>query len=112
MIVTKIFRFESSHKLEGYEGKCANLHGHSYKLHVSVSGDVNNGFVMDFKELKKIVEEEVISKLDHAYLNDIIEFPSAENIVQWIWNKLESKLNLHKLILYETDSSYVELNKE
>jgi len=112
MIVTKIFRFEASHKLEGYNGKCANLHGHSYKLHVSVSGDVKDGFVMDFHELKKIVQEEVISQLDHTYLNDIIEFPTAENMLKWIWDKLEGKVNISKLLMYETEDSYVEYVKE
>ena len=58
MIITKRFKFDSAHKLPNYKGDCANLHGHSYKLFVSVKGDVDsNGFVIDFKYLKQIVKE-------------------------------------------------------
>jgi len=110
MIVTKKFRFDSAHKLNNYKGDCANLHGHTYVLHVSVKGDVDsNGFVIDFKELNKIVKDEVISKLDHKHLNEIIKQPTAENICIWIAEKLSKKLNLYKLKLYETPDSYVEL---
>jgi 6-pyruvoyltetrahydropterin/6-carboxytetrahydropterin synthase len=108
MIVTKVFTFEAAHKLEGYDGKCANLHGHRYKLEVSVKGDVGaDGMVMDFKEIKKIVQEMVISKLDHGYLNDVIKVPTAENIVIWVWDRLKDKLNLHELKLWETENSFV-----
>ena len=108
MNITKIFSFESAHKLENYEGVCANLHGHTYVLHVTIKGDVDkNGFVIDFNDLKSIVKNNVISILDHAYLNDIITQPTAEHIVIWIWDKLKADLNLHELTLYETKHSYV-----
>lgn len=108
MIITKKFRFDSAHKLPNYKGDCANVHGHSYKLFVSVSGDVNEqGFVIDFKDLNNIVSEKVISKLDHSNLNDFLENPTAENIVIWIWNELKDYLNLSELKLYETEDSYV-----
>lgn len=108
MIVTKEFEFESAHKLENYSGACANLHGHSYKLHVSVGGDVDsNGFVLDFKVLKDIVKEKVISKLDHKYLNNIFEQSTAENMVIWIWNELKGDLNLCEIKLWETSTSFV-----
>lgn len=73
--VTKIFTFETAHILYGYDGKCKNLHGHSYKLFVTIKGvpikDMNhqkNGMVMDFSDLKKIVKEEVVDLWDHSVL--------------------------------------------
>jgi len=111
MIITKIFRFDSAHKLKDYVGACANLHGHTYELHVSVKSEVDGkGFVMDFKELKTIVKERVVDKLDHTLINDIIEQPTAENIVIWIWGQLKSKLPLYEIRLYETPDSYVVYN--
>lgn len=71
--ITKQFSFETGHALYGYDGKCKNLHGHSYKLFVTVIGrpieDKNNvkyGMVIDFTDLKKIVKEEVVDVFDHA----------------------------------------------
>jgi len=108
MIVTQIFTFESAHRLENYNGQCANLHGHSYVLHVSIKGKIGpEGFVQDFYDIERVVNEIVISKLDHAFLNDILTPPTAENIVIWVWSQLKNKLNLHKLKLYETATSYV-----
>jgi len=73
--VTKIFDFETAHALWGYDGKCANIHGHSYKLTVSISGEmirdnnaVKNGMIIDFSDLKKIVKSSVIDHFDHALL--------------------------------------------
>ncbi len=71
--ITKQFTFETGHALYGYDGKCRNVHGHSYKLSVTVIGrpstdtsDVKLGMVIDFGDLKKIVKEEIISSFDHA----------------------------------------------
>ena len=71
--ITKQFNFETGHALYGYDGKCKNVHGHSYKLSVTVSGkpiaDSNNvkfGTVIDFSDLKKIVKEEIVDLFDHA----------------------------------------------
>lgn len=71
--ITKQFSFETGHALYGYDGKCRNVHGHSYKLFVTVLGtpisDKNNvkyGMVIDFGDLKKIVKEEIVDKFDHA----------------------------------------------
>ena len=71
--ITKQFTFETGHALYGYDGKCRNVHGHSYKLSVTVIGspitdasDVKLGMVIDFGDLKKIVEEEVVDPFDHA----------------------------------------------
>ena len=71
--ITKQFSFETGHALYGYDGKCKNVHGHSYKLSVTVAGipltDASNvkfGMVIDFGDLKKIVKEEVVDQFDHA----------------------------------------------
>lgn len=71
--ITKLFSFETGHALYGYDGKCKNVHGHSYKLSVTVIGtpisDQNNvkfGMVIDFGDLKKIVKEEIVDVFDHA----------------------------------------------
>lgn len=73
--VTKIFDFETAHALWGYDGKCKNIHGHSYKLTVSISGPViednnhvKNGMIMDFGDLKKIVKSQVVEPFDHCLL--------------------------------------------
>ena len=109
LTVSKTFRFEAAHKLIGYDGDCANLHGHSYVLEIQVKGVVDEqGFVMDFKQLKHFVQTKVIDLLDHVYLNDIIKNPTAENIVIWIVRKLQQDLMIHKVRLWETVDSYCE----
>ncbi len=71
--ITKQFSFETGHALFGYDGKCKNVHGHSYKLSVTVIGhpitdtsNVKYGMVIDFSDLKKIVKEEIVDLFDHA----------------------------------------------
>ena len=71
--ITKQFNFETGHALYGYDGKCRNVHGHSYKLSVTVIGtpitdksNVKLGMVIDFSDLKKIVKEEIVDQFDHA----------------------------------------------
>ena len=71
--ITKEFTFETGHALHGYDGMCKNVHGHSYKLSVTVKGTpiddpshVKNGMVIDFSDLKKIVREEIVYPFDHA----------------------------------------------
>jgi len=109
LTVSKTFRFEAAHKLIGYDGDCANLHGHSYVLEIQVKGEVDEqGFVMDFKQLKHFVQTKVIDLLDHVYLNDIIKNPTAENIVIWIVRKLQQDLTIYKVRLWETVDSYCE----
>ena len=135
--VTKIFRFETAHAIFGYCGSCKNIHGHSYVLHVTVQQANPNegfldgtGFVMDFKDLKRIVKAQVVDKMDHciilseAYLAqnphlgslenlDIwpIE-PTAENILLKVKSAIEGamppEVKLCRLKLYETADSYAE----
>ena len=73
--VTKIFDFETAHALWNYDGKCKNIHGHSYKLTISISGEVindinhvKNGMIIDFGDLKKIIKKEIVSPFDHCLL--------------------------------------------
>ena len=111
MNLTCEFTFDAAHKLEGYEGKCSNLHGHTYKLQVTVSGKVKeNGMIIDFLELDRIVKEQALNYLDHSYLNEKIKNPTAENIIIWIWKKLEKHLRLEELNLWETPTSFVSYN--
>lgn len=117
--VTKIFNFEASHKLPHYEGACHKLHGHSYKLEVTVGGkvitDPNNpkcGMIIDFKDLKKIVNEVAVDKYDHSYLNDFFQNPTAEIMVEDIGANIEfrlpSEIHLVSCKLWETATSYAE----
>ncbi len=99
MLVTREFTFDSAHFLTDYYGKCERVHGHTYKLQVTLEGKVQqNGLVIDFVVLKRVVKKHVLDKLDHYLLNDVIENPSAERTVMWIWEQLK---NLPKLLKEE-----------
>ncbi len=101
------FTFAASHFLTNYHGKCENLHGHNYKLIVTIEGPIQkDGMVMDYQAIKKIVNENVIDHLDHKHLNDIIKNPSSENIAVFIWEHLAKKLPLKKIRLYETENYF------
>jgi 6-pyruvoyltetrahydropterin/6-carboxytetrahydropterin synthase len=107
MLIGKDFYFESAHRLENYDGKCRELHGHSYKLSVTIIGSVkSNGMVMDYSKLKEIVNKKAIDILDHKYLNDLLKVPTAENLLILIWDKLKESLPLYELTLWETKDSY------
>lgn len=108
MTVTKVFEFSASHFLTKYHGKCENLHGHNYRLEVTVAGEMgDDDLVYDFVQLKKAVQETVIDHLDHTHLNDRFENPSAEVIVLWVWEQLKDELPLFKLKLWETSTCFV-----
>ena len=103
------FQFAASHFLTKYHGKCENLHGHNYKIIVTIRGEIQqDGMVMDFKIIKQKVNEKVIDILDHSHLNDTMENPSAENLAIWIWEKLKNDLPLTKIGVYETEDYYCE----
>ncbi|MFZ0707560.1 MAG: 6-carboxytetrahydropterin synthase [Candidatus Korobacteraceae bacterium] len=101
-------------------GKCANLngHGHNYTLEVTVKGEVDSttGFVVDLKQLKDILNEEVVEAMDHRHLNkEVPEFaaqiPTTENLAIAIWNRLEAKLKsaqLHRVRVYEMPDLFVD----
>lgn len=107
MLVTKEFEFDAAHNLVDYGGRCENLHGHRWKVQVTVDAPVGkDGIAFDFARLKEIVEEKVIKKLDHAYLNHLLSQPSTENIVLWIWKRLKN-LPLYEINLWESPTSWV-----
>jgi len=134
--VTKKFSFEMAHALEGHDGKCRNIHGHSYYLFVTLIGkpiiekdDPKNGMVMDFADLKEIVNNEIINPLDHALmLYENSEFikgipsdqkliitsynPTCENMVidfaAMLKDCFPTGVVLHSLKLEETKTSYAE----
>ncbi|MGE5472727.1 MAG: 6-carboxytetrahydropterin synthase QueD [Ignavibacteriales bacterium] len=119
MYLTKSFTFDSAHNLTEYNTKCENLHGHTYKLEVTVIGPVSEeGMVVDFCDLKTVVSKNIIQKLDHQYLNEIIPVrTTCENVSLWIWKELEPYVELlscklHKITLFETPDSRVELVRE
>jgi len=101
-------------------GKCNNPHGHghNYTLEVTVKGNVDqrSGFVVDLKELKEIMNREVIDAMDHRFLNkEVADFedqiPTTENLAISIWRRLEPKLNLaelHRVRVYETPDLFVD----
>lgn len=105
-------------------GKCnnANGHGHNYTLEVTVKGavDKTTGFVLDLKQLKDVMNHEVVDALDHRYLNkEVPEFatliPTTENIAISIWKRLEGKLTvakLHRIRVYETPDLWADFYGE
>jgi len=138
--ITKEFKFETGHALFGHDGLCKNIHGHSYKLSVSLIGmpisepnNVKFGMVIDFSDLKKIINEIIVKPFDHATvlnvksphkeLADYMEKmgqkvkrvnyqPTSEMMIIDFANKIKeilpSHLSLHHLILRETETCYAE----
>jgi len=137
--VTKEFNFEIAHALWNYDGPCANIHGHSYQMFVTVIGEPiddknnpKNGMVIDFSDLKKIVNAEIVDPLDHAIILNkkaleslnwtdnqmfkklyAVDYqPTCENMVvdfaQKLLKKIPVGLELHNIKLYETATSFAE----
>ena len=109
--LTRIFKFDAAHRLTGLpEGhKCARLHGHSYRLDVTVAGEVSeeHGWLMDYAEINKVVSP-VIDLLDHAHLNDVpgLDNPTSENLALWVWNKIKPDLPpLAEISVWESENS-------
>lgn len=112
-------KFDVAHRLDNYRGKCADLHGHTYFVEVTVSGNrLKGGILIDFVELKKIVDN-TINQLDHKYLNELEEFkeisPTGENISIMLADKIDSKLPSHvsvrKIVIYESENAWIELER-
>lgn len=137
--LTKQFSFEMAHSLAGYDGPCRNIHGHSYKMDITIEGEPiqdpfspKRGMVMDFSDLKRIVNENIISQFDHSLvLNSEVDStltcqlkehyekvvvvpyqPTTENFlmdfVSRIQPLLPKSVKLYSIRLHETDSSYAE----
>lgn len=103
MYLARDFYFEAAHHLDNYDGKCKNVHGHSYKLQVTISGQPRrNGMIIDFAELKSIVIDQVIKPFDHSDINLLIKQPTVENLCVFIWEKLHDKLPLYEVKIWET----------
>ncbi len=104
------FYFAAAHRLPRYEGPCRRLHGHNYKFFVALEGEVDpgKGMIFDFGDLKKVVQEQVLSRVDHRDLNDVLDNPTAENVARWIWEALEPRLpGLCEVRLHEIPDSCV-----
>jgi 6-pyruvoyltetrahydropterin/6-carboxytetrahydropterin synthase len=134
--VTKEFSFEMAHALWNYDGPCRNVHGHSYRLFVTITGvpvddpeDPKNGMVIDFSDLKRIVKKEIVTVFDHAVVvsrrfdkektemftkmfGNTVLVDTCENLVSdfagRIARLLPSGMQLHSLKLYETATSFAE----
>ena len=91
------FRFEAAHRLpkvpEGH--KCARLHGHSYRVRITIEGEVDpeTGWIIDFDDIKKAFDP-LLDQLDHHYLNEVagLENPTSETLCHWIWQRLKPNL--------------------
>ena len=111
MELYKVFTIEAAHRLpelpDGH--KCKRLHGHSFRIEVHISGDIDTryGWVMDFADISQQIKP-VFELLDHNYLNDIpgLENPTSENLAIWIWKKLKPALpQLSSIVIAETCNS-------
>lgn len=133
--VSKEFSFDMAHILDGHDGKCQNLHGHTYKLQVEISGELyrkgpKKGMVMDFTDLKNIVRKLILDPMDHAFIYDtnseregriaallnelnsktfgIPTRTTAEEIARFMFNRLKPELPLSAVRLWETSTSFCE----
>jgi 6-pyruvoyltetrahydropterin/6-carboxytetrahydropterin synthase len=102
--VTRSFTFDAAHVLSWHPGKCSRLHGHTYRLEVSVTGPLDsNGVVVDFGEIKKTVAAAVLEPLDHSLLNDTVDNPTAERLAVHILGELQQAgLSPSAVRLWET----------
>ena len=109
------YGFAAGHALRGYKGKCENVHGHNYKIRVTVSGEQldSSGLLMDFVELRKAIKE-LTERLDHRFLNDLTPFdqlnPTAENLAKYLFDELDPQVRAHgphvqAVTVWETDTT-------
>lgn len=127
VLVSKEFTFDAAHHLHCYEGKCKNLHGHTYKVVFGISGiPGETGITVDFGDVKEIWKNQIEGHLDHQYLNETLPAmnTTAENMVVWIYEQMEAALQSEPyqsqieggrtefVRLYETPTSYAEVRRE
>lgn len=122
--LSKQFSFDSAHHLFCYEGKCKSLHGHTYRLEVTMVGRTDErGITIDFADMKRVTKDRVIDVLDHRYLNEVLPpmNTTAENMVVWMFEEIRAALaeegwsprvELEKIRLWETPTSFAEVTKE
>lgn len=121
------FKFDAAHKLPNYNGKCANLHGHTYSVEYGVERifpakgyvDSKTGMVVDFTFLKNHVQKNIEERLDHAYLNDIVFNPTAEKLAEWLVSFIQGilysqsdDLRLTYVQVWETEGNSIRLEVE
>jgi 6-pyruvoyltetrahydropterin/6-carboxytetrahydropterin synthase len=114
MLLSIDFRFSSAHALPFYDGPCKRLHGHNYILQVTLAGrpSPKDGMIRDFDEIQRKVWEIALVSCDHHNLNDIMENPTAENMVVWFWDKISPHVEgLKELKLWETPEYCVTYRK-
>ncbi len=106
--ISVVTDFSAAHSLRGYDGKCANVHGHNWRVRVTVRADKTgaDGIAIDFKDLKRLTNE-VLNRLDHTYINDVAPFdrinPTSENIARWVYEQLEPELTSSQVKLVRVD---------
>jgi 6-pyruvoyltetrahydropterin/6-carboxytetrahydropterin synthase len=122
--ITKNFSFESAHSLPGHRGKCARMHGHSYRLEITLRGPIkdspgasDHGMVKDYADVSFIVKPVIIERLDHQDLNTVTGIhTTAENLAHWIWDELTnnglSEELLYRVRLWETESCFAEITHQ
>lgn len=112
--------FAAAHRIKEAGGKCENLHGHTWKVQVTLQGKKldERGILIDFREVKEIVKKS-LDKLDHQYLNEVLKNiePTTENIAKYLFEKLEKELNLERVKLSkvkvgESDKTWVSYSEE
>ncbi len=108
LLISREFTFDAAHNLPRYHGKCERLHGHTFRIRVTVKAplDTFSGMAFDFHQLKGPVETRVVKVLDHSYINETIANPSAEFMAVWIWEQL-ADLPLHEVMVWETPTCFV-----
>lgn len=138
--VSKEFSFDMAHMLDGHDGKCQNLHGHTYKLQVEIAGDlyqsgVKKGMVIDFSDLKAVVKKSILDPIDHAFIYDLTSEretqvahllqnlqsktfalttrTTAEEMARFIFHRLKNEENLpvSAIRLWETPTSFCEYSE-
>lgn len=114
MELTVEYNFSAAHRLTEAAGRCRHMHGHNYKLFVTLDGLVReaDGMVMDFHEVDEIVAP-VVDELDGRDLTDLMPYPTAERIAEWLFDRLDGVLaGVQTLTLYETPRYSVTVRKE
>lgn len=107
VIVSKTITFEAAHQLPNYIGKCANLHGHTYRVRATISGQFDQrtpaGIIVDFGIVKDVLNKAIFNRYDHQNLNDHFELPSAETMVHKMFDDVKQELQANELQINLTE---------